>query len=91
MGGGGQRERWEGGVRLAAQRREGSEGEGDSKTQMEGPLKEEEGLDWEGLGGMGVSNGKGSREPRACKEADLRESRGLLYSTGTSAQYYVTA
>ena len=38
---------------------------------------------------MGVRNGKGSREPRACKEADLREIRGLLYSTGTSAQYYV--
>ena len=60
------------------------------KTQMEGPLKEE-GLEREGLGGRGLRNGKGLRDPRAWKEVDLREIGGLLYSTGTSAQYYVTA
>ena len=61
------------------------------KTQMEGPLKEKEGLEREGLGGPGLRNGKGLRDPRAWKEVDLRETRGLPYSTGTSAQYYVAA
>lgn len=52
------------------------------RPQMEGLLKEEEGLEREGLEGPGLRNGKGLRDPRVWKEVDLRETRATAERIG---------